>query len=264
MSDSKTQRQATIRQLVYQQGQVTVAELCEHLKVSEATIRRDLDELAAKRILHRTHGGAVRLDSNVSEPPIMQRMHEQAQAKHCIGQAAAGLIADGQTVFMGSGSTVLSVAQHLQDRRKLTVISNSLPVINLLADAPGITLIVPGGLLRQSEQSFIGHLTEQAISQLRADKVIMGIQALDVEQGLTSDYLPEIVTDRAILKISPQVILVADHTKLGRVAPSFVAPVAAVHTLVTDAGVPRETVVALEERGIRVVVAGDSGDSPAV
>ena len=110
-------------------------------------------------------------------------------------------------------------------------------------------------MLRQSELSFIGHIAEQAIAELRADKVILGVHALSVEHGLTSDYLPEVLTDRAILKIGREVILVADHTKFNTVSPAFIAPITAVHCLVTDSLLPTDQVNALRELGLRVILA---------
>lgn len=254
MTVQKTKRQEKIRQLVRRQGQVSVLELCAEFNVSEATARRDLEELSAQGALHRTHGGARRPDSMPPEPPILQRLQEQEQAKESIGKAAAELVADGETVFLGSGSTTLAVARHLQKRSGLSIISNSLPVINLLADAPDVTLIILGGLLRRSELSMIGHITEQALGELRADKVIMGMRAIHPAQGLTSDYLPETRTDRAIVKLSAQIILVADHSKFGQVAPAFVAPFSVVNTIVTDAGIAAHTLAELKQTGVRVVV----------
>lgn len=252
---AKAERKEKIRQLVYETGGVTVAELCARFGVSEATIRRDLEELHTAGAVQRVHGGARRPASFVPEPPILQRTHEQAALKEQIGRAAAELIGEGETVFLGSGSTVLAVAKHLKGRRNLTVISNSLPVINLLADAPQITVIVLGGLLRPSELSLIGHITEQSLNELRADKVIIGIRAIHLDHGLTNDYLPETMTDRAIVRLSNHLIVVADHTKFGRTAPAFVAPLSAVDTLVTDSGVAPEVVQSLTEAGVRVILA---------
>jgi DeoR/GlpR family transcriptional regulator of sugar metabolism len=109
--------------------------------------------------------------------------------------------------------------------------------------------------LRDSELSFIGHLTEQALSEVRVDKVIIGTRAISLEHGLTNDYLPETMTDRAILKAGQEVILVADHSKFGRVATAFLAPLESVHTVVTDAATPPDLLDALRERGLRVIVA---------
>jgi DeoR/GlpR family transcriptional regulator of sugar metabolism len=102
--------------------------------------------------------------------------------------------------------------------------------------------------------SLLGHITELALSELRADKVVLGIRAIDAAQGLTSAYLPETITDRAILKIAREVIVVADHTKCSTVSTAVVAPITAIHTLITDSGTPPEFVEAVQARGVKVIV----------
>jgi DeoR family transcriptional regulator of aga operon len=235
---SNFERQEQLRRFIQERQRVTVAQICQRFAVSMATARR---------------GGAIAVRRAPPELPVLQRQADQAEEKRRIGQAAAALIAEGETVFLGSGTTVWEVAQHLRDRHNLTVISNSLPVIHLLADAPGVTVIGLGGILRRSELSFIGHITEKALAEVRADKVILGIRAIDAEHGLTNDYLPETMTDRAILNIGREVIVVADHTKCGRVSAAFVAPLTAIHTLVTDVQAPPDFVAALRSQGIRVL-----------
>jgi DeoR/GlpR family transcriptional regulator of sugar metabolism len=154
----------------------------------------------------------------------------------------------------------LEVARHLRNNRVLwqprglTVITNSLPVINILVDVPEITLVSLGGMLRPSELSFIGHITEQAIAEVRADKVFIGIHALSLEEGLTNDYLPETMTDRAILHAGREVIVVVDHTKIGRVAAALLAPIDRVHVIVTDQQTPQEFLAVAESQGIRLIV----------
>jgi DeoR family transcriptional regulator of aga operon len=191
---------------------------------------------------------------------MIQRQAEQAEEKTRIGQAAAGLVRDGETIFLGSGTTVLEVARCLRMNRALwqpcglTVITNSLPVTNVLADVPGITLVSLGGILRQSEFSFIGHITEQAITEVRADKVFIGVHALSLEEGLTNDYLPETLTDRAILHAGREVILTVDHTKVGRVSTALLAPIDCVQTLVIDRQAPQDFLAAVESRGIHLIL----------
>lgn len=251
----KAERQRLIRDLVEESGRVTVPELSQRLGVSPATVRRDLAELHLQRRVHRTHGGAVRLEHPATEPPMLERAREQADAKRRIGRLAAGLLRDRETVFLGSGTTVLAVADSIPAGTRLTVITNSLAVVNRLADRPSIDLIVIGGMFRRSELSMIGHIAEQAIRELRADRVVIGMRGIDVTAGLTHEYLPEIMTDRAILGIAQQVVIVADHTKLGRVCPVAVAPVTAAHVIVTDAEAPQDIVTELRERGLEVLLA---------
>ena len=250
---SNVERQERMLRFVEQRQRVTVADICDQFGVSVATARRDLEALAERGRVRRVHGGALAIHRAPPELPALQRAGEQAAEKRRIGQAAAALVADGETVFLSSGTTTLEVARSLRSQRHLTVITNSLLALNELADAPEITLVALGGLLRRSEMSFIGHITEQALAEVRADKVIIGIRAIDAEQGLTNDFLPETMTDRAIMRIAREVIVVADHSKCGRVSAAFVAPLSAMRTLVTDSGTPPEFVDALTAQGIRVL-----------
>ncbi len=251
---STIERQQRLVRFVEQHQRVNVPQIMEAFAVSPATARRDLDALAEQGKVQRVHGGAIAARKAPPEPPVLQRSAEQGDEKKRIGEAAAKLVNDGDTIFLGSGTTVLEVARHLHGRR-LTVITNSLLVVNALADSPGLTLIGLGGLFRHSELSFVGHIAEQALAEVRADKVILGIRAVDVEHGLANDDLQETMTDRAILKIGREVIIVADSTKLGRAAAAFVAPISAVHTLVTAANAPAEFVEAAREKGLHVITA---------
>ncbi len=251
---SALERQQRLLRFIEQQQRITVNQIVEHFDVSLATARRDLEVLADQGKVQRVHGGAIAVRQALPEPPVLQRAAEQSSEKARIGQAAADLVHDGETVFLSSGTTVLEVARRLRSKRSLTVITNSLLVVNELADAREVTVICLGGILRHSEMSLLGHLAELAVSELRADKVILGIRAIDAEQGLTSAYLPETMTDRAILKIGREVIVVADHTKCATVSTAVVAPAASVHTLITDMGTPQEFVQALQARGVQVLV----------
>ena len=252
---SSYERQQQLHHLIEKQRRITVSQICQQFSISEATARRDLDALAEKEKVRRVHGGAIAIHQALPEPPVLPRTAEQAEYKRRIGELAATLVGDGETVFLGSGTTVLEVARNLRDRRKLTVITNSLLVINALDDAAGISLIGLGGIFRASERSFIGYIAEQALAELRADKIIMGIRALDPEEGLTNDYLPETMTDRAIIHIGKQVIIVADHSKYGSVSTAFVAPVTVVDTLVTDSDMQPEQVETLTAKGVKVLTA---------
>lgn len=249
----KEERQAQIRRIVEERGQVTVLELSELYKVSEATIRRDLEEMDGQWV-RRAHGGAVRLERASKEPPVIQRIAEQVNEKVRIGIAAAAMIHEGETIFLGSGTTVREIARHIPEDIHLTVITNSLPVVNELAGRPMIELIVIGGMLRPTELSMVGHIAEQAIREFRADKVFMGMRAVDAQQGFTNDFLPETMTDRAILAIAPQVIIVSDHTKFGRVSSVLVAPVSSVQKIITDSGTSPDCIEELRALGVEVIV----------
>lgn len=249
----KIERQAQIHKLVREKKQVTVNDLSITFKVSEATIRRDLEELHGQS-MQRTHGGAVWVEQTVKEPPILLRITEQAENKRRIGLAAVQMVEDGQTIFLGSGTTTLEIARQLPHNLHLTVISNSLAVINELACKSKIELVVIGGMFRQSELSMVDHPAELVIREFRADKVIMGMRAIDVRQGFTNDFMPEILTDRAILGIASEVIVVSDHTKFGRVCSVFVAPITTAQYIITDSGIVPEIANEMRELGIKLII----------
>lgn len=249
------ERQKQILSLLTQQGRLSVAEIVTQFSISQATARRDLDSLASQGKVQRVHGGVIAVEQAPPELPILERESEQMGEKVRIGRAAAALVADNETLFLGSGTTVLEVARNLKDHKNLTVITNSLPVLNILAGIKEITVISLGGMLRDSELSFIGHITEQALIEVRADKVFMGTRGVSLEHGLTNDYLQETLTDRAIIKGGREFIVVADHTKVNRVSTVLLAPWNSVHTFVTDSGVDKKFVQALKQQGIQVLMA---------
>lgn len=190
-----------------------------------------------------------------AEPPIIQRLNENTQAKERIGRAAAKLVRDGKTIFIGIGTTAYEVARNLYDRHNLTVITNSLLVINTLSQAENSSVIAFGGLLRRSEMSFIGYLTKQVLRELHPQKVFIGIHAVSLRFGLSNDILPEVATDRVIIESVPEIVLVADHTKFDKVSTAIVAPLSVVSTVVTDDCTPTEIIAGLREEEIEVIMA---------
>jgi DeoR family transcriptional regulator, aga operon transcriptional repressor len=248
-------RQKQILSMLSRQGRLSVAEIVTRFSISEATARRDLETLASQGKAQRVHGGVIALEQAPPELPILERADEQTEEKTRIGRAAASLVGKNETVFLGSGTTVVEIARHLRDHKNLTVITNSLPVLNILAGIREITVVSLGGMLRDSELSFIGHITEQSLLEVRADKVFMGTRGVSLEHGLTNDYLEETLTDRAILKSGREVLIVADHTKVNRLSTVLLAPLNSIHTFVTDSKVDRKFVQALKRQGIKVVIA---------
>lgn len=251
----REERKREISRFINENKKATVTELSRLFRVSESTIRRDLGELDEQGVIQRAHGGAVIVEHAAPEPPIIQRMVESAEEKRRVGRPAAELVRDGETVFVGSGTTTLEVARNLVDRENLTVITNALNIASVFAGKSNVSVIVVGGLLRHSELSMLGHIAEQTLEELNAARVIMGMRAISIEHGLTSDYLPEAMTDRAIIRSAPEVILVADHSKFGKVSTALVAPITAVHRIVTDSATPADILAELRELGIEVILA---------
>jgi DeoR family transcriptional regulator of aga operon len=252
---SGIERQNEILQWIIEHHRISISELCENYSVSEATARRDLETLASRGKVQRVHGGAIAIEKAPPEMPLLMRQVDQIAEKQRIGIIGARLVNDGETVFLGSGTTVLEVARNLRERQNLTVITNSLPVVTLLSDNLKITIVCVGGLLRPSELSFIGHITEQVLSEVRADKVFIGVRAINIKEGLTNDYLPETLTDRAILNIGKEKIVVADHTKFDRTSTVMLVPINHIHTLITGEETPEELIKEISKNHIRVITA---------
>lgn len=248
------ERQKQILSLLSKQGRLSVNAIVDQFGISEATARRDLESLASKGKVRRVHGGIIAVEQAPPELPILERESEQPDEKIRIGRAAAQLISDQETVFLGSGTTILEVARNLRSHKSLTVITNSLLVLNTLAGIKEITVVSLGGMLRESELSFIGHITEQALADIRVDKVVMGTRGLSLEHGLTNDYLQETLTDRAILKIGRELIIAADHSKVNRVSTVLLAPLSSMNTFVTDSKADKKFIQALKKQDIKVVI----------
>ncbi len=249
------ERHRQILVLLERRRRLSVAEIVRHFAISEATARRDLQTIASDGKARRVHGGVLAVEAVPPELPLLERGRQQSTEKGRIGHLAASLIGPHETVFLGSGTTVLEVARSLRDRRDLTVITNSLPVLNLLVGKRDLTVIALGGMLRESELSLIGHITELGLKEVRVDKVVLGTRGISLEHGLTNDYLQETLTDRLIPKIGREVIVVADHTKIERVSMVRLAPLAEVHIFVTDSEASPRFIRALKRRGIKVMLA---------
>lgn len=263
---SIAERRELILSLVREHGRASVAELSATLGVSEPTVRRELRRLADAGLVVRAYGGAVAVpgQAGVAGDRGDAAQADVSPAKRRIGQVAAGLVRDGETVVVSSGTTALEVARALRARTSLTVITNALDAASVLLDRPGIEVIVLGGVVRPGIHSLLGHLTETAANELHADVLVMGIAAFDPEHGLTSDHLPEILSDRALRRIANRVVLVAESHKYRRVAPARVFPLSDVDTLVTDSALPEEGRRAIERLGVAVHLADqDSGELPA-
>jgi DeoR/GlpR family transcriptional regulator of sugar metabolism len=252
----KEERQRLILEALHDSKKVTVQELRYRFGTSEVTIRRDLQELAATGVLRRAHRGAVVALSAPPEPPIIHRMALEQASKESIARAAAELVQDGDSIFVGSGSTTAYLARYLVTRANLTVVTNALNIATELAtNGKNITVVMSGGMIRSDELSALGHIVELALLEVRVDKIFMGMQAISLEGGLTTDHIPEVTTTRKILAMAPELIVLADHTKLNRMAAAFISTVTRMTHLITDASADAQFLARLGELGIHVFIA---------
>src|SRR5262245_37856838 len=166
-------------------AKVSVVELARALAVSEMTVRRDLEHLEQAGLVTRVHGGAVSAKSRSYEPPFNSRVVRQVEAKNRIGQAAAKLIREGETVILAAGTTTLEVARALLGRRNLRILTLSLRIAVLLVDEPGIELLLPGGTCRPDEHSLIGPIAERTLQGFSFDTLVLTVGGLSLESGAT-------------------------------------------------------------------------------
>ena len=246
------QRQQQILEFIKSHKSAQITELSDTFGISQSTIRRDLREMEDNGVINRVHGGAV-LVENQFEASVRQRSHEHSQEKHRIGQAAAELVQDGETIIITSGSTTGAMLPFLADKQNLTIITNAITIAYDLGQYPDIEVIVLGGWMRRSEYSLLGHIAMQALQDLQASKIFHGVYGIDAEIGLTGTFLPEVQTDRALFAAARELIILADSSKFDNVGPVRLAPVDDVSMLITDENIPIQQIEALERKGVQVI-----------
>jgi DeoR family fructose operon transcriptional repressor len=235
-------------------GAASVVELGELLRVSNMTIRRDLDWLAENDLLRRVRGGAVLQRALLSEASFCERSGRFSDEKRLIGWAAAQLIRDGDTIILDAGTTTQQVARNLAVRGRLSVVTNALPVAQEVAKSPRASCIMLGGMLKQKELCTIGPSVVEQLSHLSADMLFLSAGGF-TDKGVRDADLWEAAVKQAMIRASTEVVLVADSSKWGRVALAEIAPLRSIHRIVTDALLPAGAVAEIQAEGVQVVIA---------
>ena len=241
-----------LRQILRIDHVVGVEELCRELRVSAATVRRDLGQLESLGEVRRVHGGAVGTGSRLEEPLFDDKTSIAAREKQRIAQAALKFIKPNDTIFLDGGSTVLELARLVRERSNLTVVTNSLrAAIELAAQGPRVILI--GGEFRRLSQTLVGPLTRLTLDEVHVDKAFMGTIGLTLEEGLTTTDPSEAYTKELVMHHARQVILLADHSKVGKVSFACAGQLGKVQVLITDKQVDRKFASQLRKNGVEVV-----------
>lgn len=227
-------RQQEILELARQEGKVTVDGLAERYDVTVQTIRRDLSDLAETGRLKRVHGGAV-VPSGVINIEYDERRRLNEAGKRSIGQACAGHIPNGASVFMNIGTSTEAVARSLLDHENLLVVTNNINIANILAANKSCEIIVAGGVLRRADGGIVGGLTVEMVKQFKFDYSVLGCSALDEDGDLLDFDGQEIMVSSTAIKRSREVMVVADHHKFQRKAPLTICSLCDVDILFTDA-----------------------------
>ena len=249
------ERRRRILERLDKEERATVEELADRFDVSTVTIRGDLDELAERGTLVRSHGGAIkRLDQGDLRLSVKEGLNHREKVR--IAHAAVRLIGDNDTIILDSGTTTAEIARQLKRAplRAVTVITNGLNIAIQLAGLPHVHVIMIGGLVREMSYSTVGPQAEQVLSGLNADHLFLGVDGLDPEIGLTTPDLLEAQLNTLMIRVSREVTVVADSSKFGRRSLSVIAALSDVDRLITDQRADPQFVEALRAHDIDVTL----------
>jgi DeoR family transcriptional regulator, aga operon transcriptional repressor len=247
----QAERLAAILERLSANGGVGVAELATELGTSSATVRRDLRLLEDQRLLSRTHGGAV-AHGVLYELPLRYRGARYGNEKRRIAAAAAAQVSEGMVVGLTGGTTTTEVARALADRRRLTIVTNSLSIAAELAVRPNLKLVVTGGVARPESYELIGSLAEATLTGLNLDLAIVGVDGISSATGLTTHHEAEAHTNRALIERAKRTLVVADSSKIGQAAFARICGADRVDELVTDSVADSAELDELRESGLVV------------
>jgi DeoR family fructose operon transcriptional repressor len=247
------ERLIRVRELLEDREFLDLGTLSRELGSSESTVRRDLVRLERQKVLKRVHGGALAVQPRGHLLDHDWQSRRQGAEKRRIGERAAALVQDDQTVILDGGSTVACVAEHLAER-SLHAITNSLAIAQVLRNSRDIEVTLTGGYLFPRLEVLLGPLCEHMLSSVHADVLVMGTGGI-TEAGFTNNNTLLVGSERKMIQVSRQVIIVADSSKFGRAAMVPLAPLDVADVVVSDTGLSPEYRRMLESRGIEVVLA---------
>jgi DeoR family transcriptional regulator of aga operon len=250
-------------ELLTDSGRVSVEDAAGRLNVSQATIRRDFDQLAQQQMIIRTRGGAVA--NGVSyDLPLRYKTAKHSAEKQRIGAAAAALVEPGMVVGLNGGTTTTEVARALAvrpdlntsaDGAQLTVVTNALNIANELLVRSRMKIVVAGGIVRPQSFELVGPLGGALLREVTLDIALLGVDALDVTLGAAAHHEGEAAMNALMVARARRVVIIADSSKLGGHAFARICPIDRIETLVTDSGAAAETVDAFRAAGLTVICA---------
>ncbi|MFE9814816.1 DeoR/GlpR family DNA-binding transcription regulator [Streptomyces sp. NBC_00236] len=261
------ERRQLILEMVRANGAVSLRELARVVQTSEVTVRRDVRALEAEGLLDRRHGGAVLPGGFTRESGFPQKSHLATAEKTAIADLAAGLVEEGEAIVVGAGTTTQELARRLARVPGLTVVTNSLLVAQALAHANRVEVVMTGGTLRGSNYALVGSGAEQSLQGLRVSRAFLSGSGLTAERGLSTSNMLSASVDRALVQAAGEVVVLADHTKLGSDTMFQTVPTDLITRLVTDEPAAHDDraaaeLQALADQGVQIAVAG-SGGAPA-
>ena len=249
-------RRQVIADMVRERGSVRGSELVDLLGVTDETIRRDLSRLEELGIVRRAHGGAIAMTKDETNTAV--RLHEHAEEKVAIGERAAELVRPGSTIILDSGTTTLCLARSLRRVPDLMVVTTAVTNALELVGNPGTTVVMTGGVIRPITFGASGALAAATLHEVHGDQAFIAMHCVTVSGCLMYASFEEVDAKRAMIEAASEVILLADHSKFGREALVRVAPITAVHRIVTSVGIDPDEAAAIRDHGIELIIVDPS------
>jgi DeoR family transcriptional regulator of aga operon len=248
------ERRRAILEILNREGRVLVLDLAKRFETSQVTIRKDLEDLHAHGLIHRTHGGGLPSREGALEDPTLrekEKLHRKEKLR--IAEAAARLVQEGQVVILDSGTTTTAIARALRHFQNLTIVTNA---VNIAAELSGtaVDVILTGGTLRKNSFSLVGPIAEETLHRLNADLLFLGVDGFDVQYGLSTPNLLEAKVNRVMVEVAKRTVAACDSSKFGRRSLSLIVPPSALQEVITDRGAPKSDVKMLKKAGIEVTL----------
>jgi len=248
------QRRMRVAELVRERGAMRVSELARELNTSEVTIRSDLTRLESEGLLIRDHGGAISSERQVTSLLAVEaRAQLRLEEKRRIARAAAEFVKPGDTILMDAGTTVVEMAPYLSDVRELSVVTYALNVVLQMGAQTDARILLLGGAFNRESSSTLGPITERQLADLKVQKLFLGTQAFDLDQGLTDTTIEIAQIKQRMISSAHEVILLSDSGKWGKTGFIKVAPLTDVGTIISDSGLDSSARTALESLGVKVL-----------
>ncbi|SMO52918.1 transcriptional repressor AgaR [Fodinibius sediminis] len=250
---STVDRRDKIIHKIQSEGSVRVDELSEEFDVSTVTIRNDLDFFEEKGLIHRTYGGALLRNNVYNDPSLEEKQKINMEEKGRIGEYAAGLVQNGESIILDSGTTTREIALRLKEKKNLTLMTNAINIAVELAGVSNLNLMLTGGVLRDKSYSLVGPEAERTMQNYYFDKLFLGVDGMDFEHGLTTSNPQEAQLNRLMVQRSNKVIAVTDSSKFGRHSFSYICDLNPIGMVITDDRISDEYEQGLKKRDIAVV-----------
>lgn len=235
-------------------GFVTVSDLAKAMDVTMVTVRKDLKVLEDKELLYRSHGSATSVSPYVSDRSVQVKKLEQVEEKSKIAEKALAYIEDQEAIIIGSGTTVVALAQAIPRNKPLTVLTAAMNVTLALIDMQDVELVQLGGVVRKSSSSVVGHYAEEMLQSFACSKLFLSVDGISLEHGLTTSNMMEAHLNAQMIRSVQKTIILADSRKFGRKGFGKICELEDIDVIITDSGIPEIYREKLEEKGIELVV----------